>query len=96
MKLKPKPASAEVQRTNQLDALKRKLGVIGYEPVESLKPYEGNPRKHPEKQIIKLMASIREFGVAMPILIDANSVVIAGHIRSAPLGDSTVRRSNGI
>lgn len=79
MKLKPKPASAEVQRANQLDALQRKLGAIGYVPADSLKPYEGNPRKHPEKQIIKLMASIREFGVAMPILIDTNNVVIAGH-----------------
>ena len=96
MKLKPKTVSASEQRSNQLDALQRKLGAIGYVPADSLKPYEGNPRKHPEKQIIKLMASIREFGVAMPILIDANSVVIAGHIRSAPLGDSTVRRSNGI
>ena len=79
MKLKPKPASAEVQRANQLDALQRKLGGIGYVPADSLTPYEGNPRKHPEKQIIKLMASVREFGVAMPILIDANNVVIAGH-----------------
>ena len=79
MKLKPKPASAEVQRANQLDALQRKLGAIGYVPADSLTPYEGNPRKHPEKQIIKLMASVREFGVAMPILIDANNVVIAGH-----------------
>ena len=79
MKLKPKPSSAEVQRANQLDALQRKLGAIGYVPADSLKPFEGNPRKHPEKQIIKLMASIREFGVAMPILIDANNIVIAGH-----------------
>ena len=72
MKLKPKTVSASEQRSNQLDALQRKLGAIGYVPADSLKPYEGNPRKHPEKQIIKLMASIREFGVAMPILIDAN------------------------
>lgn len=79
MRLKPKSVSAEVQRANQLDALQRKLGVIGYEPTDNLKPFEGNPRKHPEKQIVKLMASIREFGVAMPILIDANNVVIAGH-----------------
>lgn len=79
MKLKPKTASTSEQHSNQLDALQRKLGVIRYEPVKSLKPYEGNPRKHPEKQIIKLMASIREFGIAMPILIDANNVVIAGH-----------------
>jgi ParB-like nuclease domain len=79
MKLKPKPASVEVQRANQLEAIQRKLGAIGYVPADSLTPYEGNPRKHPEKQIVILMASIREFGVAMPILIDATNVVIAGH-----------------
>ena len=79
MKLKPKPVSAEVQRTNQLDALQRKLGPIEYVAIDSLTPYEGNPRKHPEKQIIKLMPSLREFGVAMPILIDVHNVVIAGH-----------------
>lgn len=79
MKLKPKTVSASEQRSNQLDALQRKLGAIGYVPADSLKPFEGNPRKHPEKQIIKLMASIREFGVAMPILVDVNNIVIAGH-----------------
>lgn len=79
MKLKSKPASAEVQRPNQLDALQRKLGAIRYVPTNALTPYEGNPRKHPEKQIIKLMASIREFGVAMPILVDVNNILIAGH-----------------
>lgn len=79
MKLKPKSASAEVQRANQLDALQRKLGPIEYVAIDSLTPYEGNPRKHPEKQIVKLMPSLREFGVAMPILIDVHNVVIAGH-----------------
>jgi len=58
MKLKPKPASAEVQRANQLDALQRKLGPIEYVAIDSLTPYEGNPRKHPEKQIVKLMPSL--------------------------------------
>lgn len=79
MKLKPKPVFAEAERANQLDALQRKLGAIEYLSADSLKPFEGNPRKHPEKQIVKLMASIREFGVAMPILRDVNNVVISGH-----------------
>jgi ParB-like nuclease domain len=79
MKLKPKPVSAEVQRANQLNALQRKLGAIGYVRADSLTPYAGNPRKHPEKQIVKLMASISEFGIAMPILVDVNNIVIAGH-----------------
>lgn len=79
MKLKPKPLAADVERANQLDALQRKLGAIAYLPATDLIAFEGNPRKHPEKQIVKLMASIREFGIAMPILVDVNNVIIAGH-----------------
>ena len=42
-------------------------------------PYEGNPRIHSEAQIGKLKASIQEYGIVLPILIDANNVIIAGH-----------------
>ncbi len=52
---------------------------IEYLPISELKPYEGNPRLHSEKQIKKLIASIQEFGIVLPVLIDANNVIIAGH-----------------
>ncbi len=52
---------------------------IEYLSVSELRPYEGNPRIHSEKQIKKLMSSIQEYGIVLPVLIDANNVIIAGH-----------------
>lgn len=46
---------------------------------EVLIPYEGNPRVHTEAQIQKLMASIKEYGIVLPVLIDTNNVIIARH-----------------
>ncbi len=66
---------------NQLGALEQRLGPIEYRPVASLNVYTNNPRKHPEKQLVKLSASITEFGFAMPILVDEAATVIAGEAR---------------
>lgn len=79
MKIKPTVAASDIKRTNQLSAIERKLGPIKYVPAEHVLTYAKNPRKHPEKQVVKLMASIREFGVAMPILVDDDTIIIAGH-----------------
>ena len=38
-------------------------------------------RKHPEKQLVKLAASIREFGFNSAILVDDDGTIIAGHAR---------------
>ncbi|MBQ7594137.1 MAG: site-specific DNA-methyltransferase [Synergistaceae bacterium] len=48
-------------------------------PPTELVPYDGNPRVHSEEQIKKLMASIQEYGIVLPVLIDANNVIIARH-----------------
>jgi len=61
--------------------LQHRLGPIEYHPIGSLTAYEKNPRRHPEKQIVKLAASIREFGFALPVLVDADRTIIAGHAR---------------
>lgn len=42
-------------------------------------PYAHNARKHPERQIKKLMSSIQEYGVVIPIFIDRNKTIIKGH-----------------
>ena len=42
-------------------------------------PYENNPRIHTEQQIEKLKASIQEYGIVLPVLIDASNVILAGH-----------------
>ena len=49
--------------------------------TQSLIPYERNPRLHPDSQIEKLKNSIRQWGWTMPILIDENDQVLAGHGR---------------
>ena len=74
-------ASQPTDRTNQLDLLTAKLGEIEYRNPASLTPFAGNPRKHPERQVIKLMASMREFGFALPVLTDEQGVIIAGEAR---------------
>lgn len=49
--------------------------------AETLKPYEGNSRKHPQEQIEKIKASLVRFGWINPILIDEFNRVMAGHGR---------------
>ena len=51
--------------------------------VKSLIPHAGNPRTHSAKQIRKIADSIVEFGWTVPILIDRNGRVLAGHGRLA-------------
>src|SRR5260370_39376695 len=46
--------------------------------VESLKPLGRETRKHPPSQIRKLQASIEHFGFVLPVVIEADSRVIAG------------------
>src|SRR5690606_15234623 len=45
--------------------------------------YDRNPRKHPERQLVSLAASIAEFGFAMPVLVDEAGTIIAGEARVA-------------
>jgi hypothetical protein len=50
-------------------------------PIDSLVPYENNPRTHSESQINQIRASIREFGFTNPVLSDESNKIIAGHGR---------------
>lgn len=48
--------------------------------LKDLKPYENNPRKNDDA--VKYVAeSIEEFGFKVPIVIDKNNVIVAGHTR---------------
>ena len=48
--------------------------------IEELKPYENNPRRNDEA--VKYVAeSIKEFGFKVPIVVDKNNVIVAGHTR---------------
>jgi Predicted transcriptional regulators len=50
-------------------------------PISSLIPYARNAKKHPPEQIKQLVASIREFGFTIPVLVDEHRTIIAGHGR---------------
>ena len=52
---------------------------VEYISPSELTPYDGNPRVHTDAQIQKLAASIQEYGVVLPVLVDAGNVIIAGH-----------------
>ena len=49
-------------------------------PIEEIHPYPGNPRRN-DKGVPKLAAAIREFGFRVPIIVDEEGVIVAGHTR---------------
>ena len=53
---------------------------IVYKKVNELVPYENNPRINDEA-VEYVKNSIKEFGFKVPIVIDKNNVIIAGHTR---------------
>jgi len=59
---------------------KREVEVV-WRKVAELKPESRNPRKHSQKQIRQIARSIEAFGFNVPVLIDRNLNVIAGHGR---------------
>ena len=54
---------------------------ITQKQVTELIPYVNNSRKHSDKQVAQIAASIKEFGWTNPILIDGDNGIIAGHGR---------------
>lgn len=49
-------------------------------PLNSLKAYDNNPRFN-ENAVEAVAESIREFGFLVPVVIDQDSVIVAGHTR---------------
>jgi DNA modification methylase len=56
---------------------------VALRPVAGLRGYEHNARTHSPQQVEALARSIEAFGWTVPILVDAEGVVIAGHGRLA-------------
>jgi len=50
-------------------------------PIEGLKPFENNARKHSRAQIKKIATSIEKFGFINPVLVDGRNRIVAGHGR---------------
>ena len=55
--------------------------AIVFRAIDTLKPDPSNPRQHSKKQVRQITDSIRIFGFNVPILIDREGRVIAGHGR---------------
>jgi DNA modification methylase len=64
----------------RLAKTRSRLNVV-VRPISELKPDGKNARSHSPKQIRQIARSIEAFGFNVPLLVDANSRVIAGHGR---------------
>src|SRR5699024_5370221 len=49
--------------------------------ISELKEYENNPRLINEEAIDRVAASIKEFGFKVPIIVDGDNIIVAGHTR---------------
>jgi DNA modification methylase len=52
-------------------------------PLTQLKPYPRNARTHSKKQVRQIANSIQRFGFTNPVLVDKDSIILAGHARVA-------------
>lgn len=57
--------------------------VVEQRSLDQLKTNPRNARRHPAKQLHQLAASISEFGLNAPVLVDEDGVILAGHGRAA-------------
>lgn len=55
--------------------------TVEWLPLDSVRPYPGNPRIITDAAIAKVAASIKEFGWRQPIVVDPDHVIIVGHTR---------------
>jgi DNA modification methylase len=72
---KPQPyvPESKLKRSSSLN--------IVYRRIDELKPDPANPRRHAKKQVRQIAHSITEFGFNVPVLLDRENNVIAGHGR---------------
>jgi len=68
------------QRKHAPCDIDRSLSVVS-RPIADLRPDPNNPRLHTRNQIRQIARSIETFGFNVPVLIDAQGQLIAGHGR---------------
>jgi DNA modification methylase len=71
------PKGTQGQRANRAE---RRVAVV-YRSIAELKLDPKNPRLHSPKQVSQIARSIEAFGFNVPVLVDADNKVIAGHGR---------------
>ena len=64
----------------QIDALRDAKRTSEWIPIDDLKPYKNNPRIN-DHAVAPLARAMAEFGFVVPILIDKDNNVVAGHTR---------------
>ena len=67
--------------------------IVEQWPLERLKEFSGNPRKHTADMIERAAVAIREFGFRVPILAKSGGLIVDGHLRlkaARKLGLATV------
>jgi len=57
--------------------------AISWVATDALKPNPRNARTHPKRQVRRLADNTDLYGFLVPILVDENGVIIAGHARHA-------------
>lgn len=61
------------------DMMSDRLKIV-YKQISELREYGNNPRQNDEA-VPYVAQSIREFGFKVPIVIDRNNIIVAGHTR---------------
>jgi hypothetical protein len=64
-----------------ISSVQQRLEIV-YRLLESLKPNPKNPRAHSPKQLKQIANSMSTFGFNVPILIDSDNNIVAGHGRA--------------
>jgi DNA modification methylase len=54
---------------------------IEFWPIDRINEYDGNPRQISDAAVAAVARSIREFGFKVPVLVDKDGTLIAGHTR---------------
>lgn len=60
--------------------MEKKKIQITYIPISEIIPYEKNPRKN-DRAVDVVADSIKQYGFTVPIILDKNNIIIAGHTR---------------
>ena len=47
--------------------------------IDKLKPFKGNPKKHPKEQIGLLGKSLKTYGQTKSVIVDSKYMILAGH-----------------
>jgi ParB-like chromosome segregation protein Spo0J len=77
----PLSSTRDRPAVNRLSSLINHSLSIKYLPASRLKPDPKNPRLHSEKQVRQIARSIEVFGFNVPLLVNAEMQVVAGHGR---------------